>query len=216
MTGVKDILKKNKIFFFCYAVILIAGITFLLIKGKRESFLILNSSHSSAADTFFIVFTYLGDGLFAVALSLFYFFVLKKRREGLTFLVAYALTGIVAQVIKSFVFSPRPLVYFHPEVFSFFIDGIIHGGNRSFPSGHTATAFAIATIFAYYTNSAWKYFLLLFLASLVGFSRVYLSQHFLLDVLAGSVLGILGGALCLNWCSRLDERKLTPWVKNKL
>ena len=63
-------------------------------------------------------------------------------------------------------------------------------GNGSFPSGHTMEAFAVATIVARrYRNHRWVPYAAYGLASVVGFSRLTLSVHFLSDVFMGGALG---------------------------
>jgi|SRR5271165_71208 len=63
-------------------------------------------------------------------------------------------------------------------------------GNGSFPSGHTIEAFSVATIIARrYRNHRWVPYAAYGLASLVGFSRLSLSVHFLSDVFMGGALG---------------------------
>ncbi len=63
-------------------------------------------------------------------------------------------------------------------------------GNGSFPSGHTMEAFSVATIIARrYGNHRWVPYAAYGLASLVGFSRLSLSVHFLSDVFMGGALG---------------------------
>ena len=63
-------------------------------------------------------------------------------------------------------------------------------GNGSFPSGHTIEAFSVATIIARrYRNHRWVPYAAYGLASLVGFSRLSLSAHFLSDVFMGGALG---------------------------
>jgi undecaprenyl-diphosphatase len=66
--------------------------------------------------------------------------------------------------------------------------------SQSFPSGHTGTAFAAATALTYLHGSGLFFFSL---AGLVGFSRVYLDNHFFADVLAGMISGILAAVLFL-------------------
>ena len=63
-------------------------------------------------------------------------------------------------------------------------------GNGSFPSGHTIEAFSVATIIARrYRNHRWVPYAAYGLASVVGFSRLSLSVHFLSDVFMGGALG---------------------------
>jgi len=63
-------------------------------------------------------------------------------------------------------------------------------GNGSFPSGHTITAFSVATIVArQYRNHRWVPYAAYGLAALVGFSRLSLNVHFLSDVAMGGALG---------------------------
>jgi membrane-associated phospholipid phosphatase len=72
-------------------------------------------------------------------------------------------------------------------------------GSPSFPSGHTATAFAAAAVVgAFYPRLRWP---LYSLAALVGLSRIYLGVHFTLDVAAGAILGVSIG-LGLVWAGR--------------
>ena len=73
--------------------------------------------------------------------------------------------------------------------------------NPSFPSGHSATAFAAATALAVLCPRLRPYALAIALA--VAVSRVYLRVHFPLDVLAGGLLGAGAGALCALVALRL-------------
>ncbi len=207
-------IKQHQFFFYSYLIFFIVAVFFLVNNGKVNSFILLNGYHRNWLDNFFIVYTNLGDGIFAILLALVYFFVLKKRKAGVLLLLAFASTGILAQIIKPLVQSPRPLVFFQPQHLPFFIDSIIHAGNNSFPSGHTVTAFAIGTVLAFYTTNKIQHVLLLLAAVLVAFSRVYLSQHFLLDVLAGSFIGVLGGIICVHFTRNMNEDKLVLKKKN--
>ena len=68
--------------------------------------------------------------------------------------------------------------------------GPFYVGNGGFPSGHTIAAFSIATIFAErYRRHRWVPWVAYGLASLVGFSRITLQDHFPSDVFAGAALG---------------------------
>jgi undecaprenyl-diphosphatase len=70
--------------------------------------------------------------------------------------------------------EPKPLVH------------VPHNG--SFPSGHSASSFACATVLAFAVpRASWAFYLL---AAAIAWSRVYVGVHYPLDVLGGAVLGI--------------------------
>jgi membrane-associated phospholipid phosphatase len=63
-------------------------------------------------------------------------------------------------------------------------------GSGSFPSGHTIAAFSVATVIARrYGNHRWVPYVAYGMATVVGFSRLSLSSHFLSDVFIGGALG---------------------------
>lgn len=77
------------------------------------------------------------------------------------------------------------------------------GGSYAFPSGHATLVFVAATILAGKTTERGFHALLYTLAVLIAFSRVYLGVHYLTDVLAGAVLGLIIGRLVLRYQDRI-------------
>ncbi len=72
---------------------------------------------------------------------------------------------------------------------------IVPPDKYSFPSGHTAAAFVMAILFSlrFSILSPWLYLL----AILIGISRIYLRVHYLTDIIAGALLGILSANLSI-------------------
>jgi len=190
MENIKNIVLRNRFFLFGFALFFLAGLLFLLATSKETSFLYLNSYHNSALNIFFIAYTNLGDGLFTIMIVLF---LLATKRHDIAWqlLAAFVISGLVAQVFKYYVYSPRPKLFFSEREHIYLIDGITRSGNSSFPSGHTASIFALVTVLALFAKNKIIFPVLLLPAILVAYSRIYLSQHFLGDVLAGSFIGVI-------------------------
>lgn len=183
-------LRSNRIYFTGFLCSLLAGFLLMLFAGKAATFIFLNAYHPYWLNVLFINYTFMGDGFFALCLIVLYLFYFKKRKQGLALLFAFLLSGTVVQVIKNFTSSPRPKLFFEAGRYLHFIDDVSLANNSSFPSGHTATAFAIATVLILMMkNKKWQLPILI-AAALVGYSRIYLAQHFLAEVLVGACIGI--------------------------
>jgi membrane-associated phospholipid phosphatase len=76
----------------------------------------------------------------------------------------------------------------------------------AFPSGHTATAFSIAAVFASQYNET-KVVPILFYsgATLVGISRLTEHEHWASDVFVGALLGYLSGKQVVNHYNKLHQ-----------
>jgi|SRR5215207_2009074 len=117
---------------------------------------------------------------------------LWRRRIPLAFAAAATATGVaslVTHLLKDGFGRERPPVA-DPGLGS--LASI--PDNPSFPSGHSATAFAAATAVAILCPRL--RLAVLAIAAAVALSRVYLRVHFPLDVVAGAALGAALGALC--------------------
>jgi membrane-associated phospholipid phosphatase len=149
----------------------------------------------------------LGDGWFAVAIAIILFFS-KKRYLALMILSSFALSGIITQVLKFFFDEARPAYYLAKTSYPYFIDGVTLHQLHSFPSGHTTSAFALAATLGFAAKNKNYSILFLLMAALAGYSRIYLGQHFMNDVLAGSIVGMLSAVFCWIYLEKFFKRIL--------
>ena len=174
---------------------LVLGVT-LLTFPKAELHLALCQPHTHFLDTIVPIFTDLVDWLpyLCVVLLLFY------RAGWATFLASnLLLSTLIVQPIKHIVHAPRPLTWFAenmPDVTLPLVEGVRMNHWLSFPSGHTTTFFVLffsLSIILCAENIKGKNilsFLCFLCASFGAYTRIYLSQHFALDVFVGILIAI--------------------------
>jgi membrane-associated phospholipid phosphatase len=197
MKGLKAIFVYNRYFFYFYLFFFLLGLVFLLVVGKAAAFIDLNPYHRSLLDTLFIWVTFIGDGRFAILICLIYL-VLRRWSRACQLIAAFLASALVAQILKNLFSMPRPKQFFPVGEYTYFIDGVTHIGFASFPSGHTTSVFAMATLLAIFDSNKKNNVFYLLAAVAVGYSRLYLGQHFLGDVLVGSFIGLLT-AVGIHW-----------------
>ncbi len=110
----------------------------------------------------------------------------RTRRAGALGLAALAMGFLLCNgLLKPLLHRTRPWLV---------IGGLKHmvtpGDLHSFPSGHTCAAFAAAWTWRNQLPRRWMGRLAIFVATLMGLSRLYLGVHFPTDVLAGALVGI--------------------------
>jgi membrane-associated phospholipid phosphatase len=175
----------------------------------------MNGFHTSLLTVFFQNITFCGDGLFTIIVFTIIMISFKKHRDlGIVLIISYLSSGLLAQIIKHLVMSPRPSVYFESHHYAYYLDTFSNCriGFRSFPSGHTSSAFAMVTVFTSYLKKRHIWALCLLFAVAIGYSRIYLAHHFLIDVLAGAIIGVLSGTLSVFWYNK-NRFKIKKIVK---
>jgi membrane-associated phospholipid phosphatase len=197
MKALRSIFTANRNFFIGFLFFFITGLVFLLAEGKAAAFLYLNPIHRTTLDTFFVFLTFLGNGLFPVIVFVI-FLVMRRWSAATQVMTSFLLSALLTQLLKSYFSMPRPKQFFLPGQYAYFIDGITNVGFASFPSGHSTTVFALATMMALLETNKKANIVYLLVAVAVGYSRIYLGQHFLGDVLMGSVIGTVA-AIVVHW-----------------
>jgi membrane-associated phospholipid phosphatase len=186
-----NLLKKNSLFLIFYVLIVAAALIPVFIYSRTDLHLLLNQFHSPCADVFFKYITFFGCGIAAGIACLILLFI--RIRYTIILLASWAGSGIIVQMLKHLIFPghDRPVAVFTSDVALNLVKGIEYHHHFSFPSGHAATALALFGFLAFISNRGWLKIVCLLFAAIVSYSRVYLSQHFLEDLLFGSLLGIL-------------------------
>ncbi|MEQ9287775.1 MAG: phosphatase PAP2 family protein [Cyclobacteriaceae bacterium] len=172
----------------------IIALALMLWMDRSQLHLFLNGFHSSPADFFFKYFTHIGDGVFpAIALPIV---LVLYRKDILSNFVMGALTFLLVpasvQFFKRVVFpkSPRPVRVLGEDAL-YLVPDVEMAHIHTFPSGHATTIFALFIFLAYlFRRHQWMPAAFGVCAVLGAYSRVYLSQHFVQDIVAGSFLGM--------------------------
>ena len=149
---------------------------------------LLMQSITEAGDVYYML-------LFAIALLI----IKKTRRIGLSLMILLVLATLLTGYIKCGVDRERPNLDFEgtpfpipisEDTFALFCEG---GYNASYPSGHAARATIFGIVLGYALSQRFPRgcYLLLIYPFLMSISRVYVSQHYPMDVIGGAILGVM-------------------------
>ena len=189
------IIEKNSLFFSLYIISFFIVFFNTLNKPILEATLYFSAHRTAFGDTFFSYWTLLGEAFPYLFVALFFYFYKKDKQTTLKIAVIGLIILVVTFILKETFASPRPASILEnmglDDTFNFVSGTELNRGATSFPSGHTASAFALWGLFAFQFSRFKSVQIALFLtAFLVGVSRVYLAQHFPQDGLFGSAIGI--------------------------
>jgi membrane-associated phospholipid phosphatase len=189
-------LWENSWFTIPYLVLLALGLAYTAYAPMLgEELFLLNAYRAEPLNTFFIYATKLGEPKFVGIMLLLA--GLYRPRFALLMLLTALVVWPISYWSKFEIGTPRPIAWleFHRiERDITLVPGVtLLNGYNSMPSGHTMLAFATFSMATLMLPYRFRQLGLLFFwtAALVGLSRIFLVQHFLRDVLAGSVFGVL-------------------------
>lgn len=200
--SLNTVCKKVGLFLVPYLIILLVCLIIKACYSREQIYFAVNNLHTDVGDITAPWLTDLGNGLALIALALIV--GLFSYRKSFLLLTGYAVTSLTAQALKFLFDMPRPYLYFQSQLGKIhLVKGVDMLSYHSFPSGHTVTAFSACLTLAYFIRNKYWDLLLLLLAIMIGYSRMYLSEHFFEDVTAGSVIGVF---VTLFWLYWLDNR----------
>ena len=171
-------------------------------------------------DVIVIIISSLGDLFVMLIVGLILTIIRRTRRIGLLVLISIVILSVSTMYIKPLVGRPAPLEQyvpkFHvPDKYTIEKDSMMPiSRDLSFPSNHAARAAAFIIILGFWSNVQGKRNIvgrILWIFPLaIGFTRLYLLQNYLFDVVGGLLYGIIVGlVLCrlikLNRMSEMNK-----------
>jgi len=210
----KTLYSKTNLFLTVQFVFVLLISILLLNETKTDAQVLANGFHSSFFDYVFYILTHSVEfwGCLIIYILVATF---KNFKFAIIGLATYAISGLVTQILKRNVFSEfkRPTVNIEnlrliPDFFEY-----DQNQNFSFPSGHTTVAFSIFIFMTLMVKNRNWGVLFGLLASLIAYSRVYLSQHYFIDILVGSIIGSLVTVVSFWGLNKINFGK---WSKKNL
>lgn len=142
----------------------------------------------------------------------------KAKKVAILGIFALLVSNVAVFVLKYLIAEPRPFLALSN------VDLLVPENEiYSFPSGHTASSFSVATVIGLkysfmVRNKRYKLiYPLIAFAALIGFSRIYIGVHYPLDVAFGAIVGIICALIMLKSEDKVFLNKLTNFIGlNKL
>ena len=190
---------------FVLLTILFLIITALVYFGITESFdqsVILFFSENVGNPTLDLIMQYVtesGEAVWMLAFAIIILIIRKTRRIGITLMILIVISLLLTGYIKCGVDRDRPdfeyggapfPVPISQDTFALFCEG---GYDASFPSGHAARSMIFAIIFGYVLSERFPRgaYLVFIYPVMISLSRIYVLQHYPMDVIGGAVIGIM-------------------------
>jgi len=155
----------------------------------KDIFLLINSISNPILNPFFVSITYAGASLFWISIIII-LWVKKKKKICRRLFLVFIIDSVSLLILKLFFLRPRPSERF-AEIEALNLAEI----GSSFPSGHSQRVFSGMFILSSFYKKV-RIPLMTF-SVLVAFSRIYIGIHYPIDVLIGSLNGVVIGMISL-------------------
>jgi len=190
---------------FILLTILFLILTAFVYFGITDSFdlsIILFFSQNVGDPTLDLIMQYVtesGEVLWMLGFGILMLIIPKTRRVGITLMILIVISTLLTGYIKCGVDRDRPdfdyegapfPVPISKDTFALFCEG---GFNASYPSGHAARSMIFAIVMGYALSDRFPRgaYLLFIYPAMISISRIYVLQHYPMDVIGGTVIGIM-------------------------
>ncbi|CDG49519.1 phosphatase PAP2 family protein [Cardinium endosymbiont of Bemisia tabaci] len=196
---IKIIWYENSLFFYLITALLVIGVFPLFVWDKVAFFILLKQWHHPMLDCIAPYFTWLGDGITYLSLLCIVTLLHATCRKTMVIGGSFVMMTIVVQLLKRLFFRDqlRPIALLPVDVSLHLVDGVSLPTDFSFPSGHAATIFSLISVLQLLSSSKNFFYslILLGIALMVVYSRIYLCQHFYTDVYVGAWIGTIAAVV---------------------